>query len=340
MQSSRGELLKVRASTLDDLLRGVFDRLTRRGRETSPNKGRAFEITGVVLELTNPRARLSRTEARNVLFGCLGELLWYLAGDDSLAFIRYYLPNYDADSNGVPTLRAAYGPRLKGPRRDLLGWVVRHLRQKPESRRAVIPIYSVKDTVTSHPEVPCTCTLQFLLRRNRLELLTHMRSNDAFTGLPNDVFAFTMMQEMVARALNVEIGEYKHLVGSLHLYESDRLRAERFLAEGWQKKAYMPSMPFGDQFDNLKTLLRIEKALRSGKNVRIPDDLPEYWQDIAQLLRIHREATVHTPSSRAISRLKKEMHSGVYEPYIDSKYRGAKHKEESAPPPEGFLFAL
>ena len=59
-----------------------------------------------------------------------------------------------------------------------------------------------------------------------------MRSNDAFKGLPHDVFCFTMLQEIFARTLGVHVGVYKHAVGSLHLYDKDRQKANQYLKEG------------------------------------------------------------------------------------------------------------
>src|SRR5260370_41880706 len=53
-----------------------------------------------------------------------------------------------------------------------------------------------------------------------------MRSNDAWLGLPYDVFTFTRIQAYVAAAVGVEPGRYTHTVGSLHLYERDWERAE------------------------------------------------------------------------------------------------------------------
>ena len=249
--------MKIRASTLDDLLHEVYRRLIKRGKVVTPSKGSALEATGVLIELTNPLARMSRSETRHLLFSCFGELLWYLAGDNTLSFIRYYAPKYPSEGDG-DTLRAAYGPRLRTSDRDQLGWVAEMLRERADTRRAVIPIYSEIDAHSGLLEVPCTCTLQFLLRDRRLELVAHMRSNDAYIGLPHDVFAFTMIQEIVARSLNVEVGPYKHLVGSLHLYEKDRKAAERFLAEGFLTKRSMPPMPLGDQCENISTVLRIE----------------------------------------------------------------------------------
>ena len=74
-----------------------------------------------------------------------------------------------------------------------------------------------------------------------------MRSNDVIKGLPHDIFCFTMLQEMVARMISVDLGIYKHCVGSLHLYDTDKSKAKSFMREGWQStKSAMPPMPDGD----------------------------------------------------------------------------------------------
>jgi thymidylate synthase len=334
-----GPLLKIRASTLDDLLHMAFERVLRTGRVIVPTKGKAFEVSGVLLELTNPRARISRSESRKGLFGYLGELLWYLSGNDRLAFIRYYIPDYPSDGLGIKDVRAAYGPRLRPKGRDYLAWITDMLRANEYSRRAVIPIYREIDSSSGLPEVPCTCTLQFLLRGRRLEMLTHMRSNDAFVGLPGDIFAFTMIQELVARSLGVEIGTYKHQVGSFHLYEKNIDSAGKYLDEGWQPKRPMPLMPLGDQSDNIAEVLRIEKGLRNGKNPITPASLPTYWQDIVQLLRIHQADSRHAPSSE-IRRLQKGMHSDAYRPFIESKQRTAQKRDRERPGYSETLFPL
>ena len=61
--------------------------------------------------------------------------------------------------------------------------------------------------------------MQFIVRCEELHLFVCMRSNDAFMGLPHDVFAFTMLQELVARLIGCELGHYHHFVSSLHLYK-------------------------------------------------------------------------------------------------------------------------
>ena len=53
--------------TLDDLMRAVIVEIREHGDQIRPSKGDAKEVTGVLLELTNPRARLSLTEPGQAL---------------------------------------------------------------------------------------------------------------------------------------------------------------------------------------------------------------------------------------------------------------------------------
>ncbi|MFC5862510.1 thymidylate synthase [Acidicapsa dinghuensis] len=320
--------MKVVAATLDDLLHEVFRRLLATGRPVVASRGPNLEKTGALLELINPRARMSRTESRCLLFSALGELLWYLSGSNDLAFIKYYIPDYPEDGPGISTVRAAYGPRFE----EKIDWVIDALRAKPNSRRIVIPIYEPIDCNLDHAEVPCTCTLQFLLHDDRLELLAHMRSNDAFKGLPGDIFSFTMIQELVGRALGVEIGRYKHFVGSLHLYDEDQQKARNFIDEGWQSKASMPLMPLGDQRPNLGQLLILEEGIRNGLNPETPTALPDYWKNLAYLLKIYRADRDKAPAQR-VRTLRAKMSNLVFAPYIDKRQRSAEKRDAELPRP-------
>ena len=131
-----------------------------------------------------------------------------LAKTNSLEFISYYLSRYQDESEDGRTVYGAYGPRLFKLRGINQINNIRRLLKKRDSRRAVIQLFDAKDIAKRHKDVPCTCTMQFMVRRRRLHLLTNMRSNDAFIGLPHDIFAFTMLQEIMARSLGLELGTY------------------------------------------------------------------------------------------------------------------------------------
>lgn len=306
--------------TLDDVMRYAIEAIQSHGNRIRPGKGSAAELTGVLLEVTNPRARLSRTEARGRPFSCLGELCWYLAGSNDLDFISYYIPRYKAYADGK-VIFGGYGPRLfnwKGL--DQLANVTDLLRKRPDSRRAVVQLFDATDIVEEHQDVPCTCTLQFMLRHNALHMFTSMRSNDAFLGLPHDVFSFTMIQEIVARTLSVELGAYKHAVGSLHLYDPNRDHAQRFLAEGWQSTEMpMPPMPIGDPWPAIRSLLEAESAIRTGDSFEAGriEVLDPYWRDLVRLLQIFRYRK--NKMADKIKALSKEMSSPIYDWFIDKQ---------------------
>lgn len=118
-----------------------------------------------------------------------------------------------------------------------------------------------------------------------------MRSNDAYVGLPHDVFCFTMLQEIIARDLGVEPGPYKHLVGSLHIYETNVAAARQYLSEGWQStQEPMPPMPLGDPWLGISVLLKAERQIRTGMgldDVNL-DGVDPYWADLVRLLQVYR----------------------------------------------------
>ena len=301
-------------------MRAAIDALLADGTRISPNKGPATEVSGVLLELRKPRARLSRTETRGKPFSCLGELCWYLSGRDDTDFITYYLPAYRRSADGNHVF-GAYGPRLfNEDNHDQISNVIRRLQDHPHSRRAVIQLFRASDLVADANNIPCTCSLQFLCRNDRLDMITNMRSNDVILGLPHDIFAFTMLQELIARSLSTELGTYKHVVGSLHLYDSDRDSAMTFLQEGWQSTTQpMPAMPDGDPWTAIGAILEAESALREGQ---LPgsaslERLDPYWADLGHLLaffRAYKDCDIHRAQAT-----RQRVTSQVYWSFLDHK---------------------
>src|SRR5258708_6657720 len=277
----------IKERTLDDLLNKVISKLLKTKNRIKASRGEGTELIGVLLQLTNPRARLSRTEKKGHVFSCVGELLWYLAGSNDVGFIRYYVNRYADESDDGHTIHGAYGPRLfnMDGQHNQIDNVLKLLKTKPSSRRAVIQLFDAEDIATHHKEIPCTCTLQFMVRSGRLHMFTYMRSNDAFFGLAHDVFAFTMLQEIVARSIGIEVGAYKHAVGSLHLYDDHRKDAQQYIGEGFQPRVAMPPMPSGDPWRSIRVLLEAEYKIRNGGLVDSSRlNIAPYWQDFSRLL--------------------------------------------------------
>jgi thymidylate synthase len=281
-------LLALSEASCDDLLRESIEKLITLGEVIHPSKGQARELQGITLELTNPRARLSRSETRGRIFSALGELCWYLSGTNTVEPISYYLSHYRTLGEG-DKVYGGYGPRLFNfDGVNQIEYVIKKLRDHPYSRQAVIQLFDHEDVVRPHKDVPCTCTFQFLVREGGLHLVTHMRSSDAYLGLSHDIFSFTMIQEIVAKSIGASLGSYIHMVGSFHLYEINIAKAEAFLAEGWQSGEYhMPEMPSSDPWPGIAHLLSVESSLRNGNDPAaiVLSDEP-YWADLERVLVI------------------------------------------------------
>jgi len=315
--------MEIKGNSLDDILYDVFKKLVKARGTISPSKGKAREIIGAHLLLKNPRARFSRTESRATLFSCLGELLWYLSGRNDLEFIRHFIPRYTDYSDDGVTLYGAYGPRIFGGEPEGHWYkIAQALSKKVDSRQAVIPIYQPADVDAVTKDLPCTCTMQFFRREKLLHMQVHMRSNDVYLGLPHDIFAFTMMQEIMAATIGCGIGEYHHSVGSLHMYDTDRDKAVMFLDEGWQSTIPMPAMPVGDQASAIAWLMNIDGCIRSNKTSDINWEFaPAYWRDIGRILII--QDLLHRRNMRGVAEQRRLMTTDVYESFL-------RRKEETA----------
>ncbi len=312
----------ISVETIDDLMRSIYEAIKSYGKLVETSKGRTIELTGMLLQINNPRARLSRTETRGRPFSCLGELCWYLAGSNSANFITYYIPEYIKDSGG-DVIYGAYGPRFFRWRGlDQMKNITELLENRPNARRAVIQLFDSKDLIGNHKDIPCTCILQVLIRNYKLDMITYMRSNDIYKGLPHDIFSFTMIQEIFARILSIDVGVYKHLVGSIHLYEENNGVMEQFMNEGFQSTLLpMPQMPIADPRPAIKILLQAESSIRNGKDF---DEfrfrqLDPYWADLIRMLKIYNY--LGSKKYEKVYELRQKMHSTTYNTFIDNKLR-------------------
>ncbi|GAB2537640.1 thymidylate synthase [Nocardia heshunensis] len=266
----------------------------------APRGQHSREILGVTYRLANPRERIVRVPERrtNIVFN-FAEALWYLSGSNSLDFIEHYAPSIGQYSADGRTLRGtAYGPRIfhsGAAGFDQWSSVVSTLRADPDSKRALIQIFAPEELlVADNIDVACTIGLQYFVREGRLHSIAFMRANDAYRGTVSDVFSFTLLQEVLARQLDLELGGYTHVAGSYHLYAVDDLRADEVLAHS-DSKAYgeaFPAMPTGDNWPAIRAVLELEGLLRSNRiRLRRSDigslGLPHYWMQIVILFALY-----------------------------------------------------
>jgi thymidylate synthase len=200
--------------------------------------------------------------------------------------------------------------------RNVLVLLLKH----PSSRKAVIQLFNAEDIADKHKEVPCTTTLQFLRRDEKIEMIVTMRSNDAYLGFPHDVFCFTMLQEVVARTLGCDVGPYRHFVGSMHLYDWDRAEAQKLVDERFQNQIEMPSMPVGTPWPALDAVLNAEARIRAKETFDANAlGVDPYWADLIRILQIF-----WSKDRKRIEKLRDGMSFTKYKPYIAKRMATAK----------------
>ncbi|PEY73228.1 thymidylate synthase [Bacillus thuringiensis] len=279
----------IEAQTMDDIQRKVVQLLLEKGRRVKPRGQWIREITGFSFRLLNPRNRLIYSHARKInLMFAIGEMCWYLRGANELEIIKYYNRRYPQFSDDNVSLHGAYGVRLFTDKlTNFVQWnrVYEMLKEDPDTRQAVMHIHMPHDMITESRDIPCTCYIQFFIRDEKLECIVNMRSNDIIWGTSYDVFSFTMMQEIMAKQLGIEVGPYTHFAGSMHVYEHHLEMAKQIAEEPPYEMFEMPVMPL-KPWDGIKELLRTESELRTtGMTENIPSDL--YWRELTTCLEAH-----------------------------------------------------
>lgn len=275
-------------NSIDEIQHWVLSSLLENGEETSPRGMKTLELFPISFKLVNPRSRCVLNSARKWSFPlAIGEFCWHVSGSDDLSFIEYYIPRWREFSDDSEKVRGScYGYRIfnsQGRKHSQWERLVKLLKSDLQSRRAILQFSEPELNLSvESKDVPCTSTIQFLVRNNKVHAIVYMRSNDAIWGLPYDIFLFTMLQELLACELNLELGEYTHIVGSLHIYERHYRLAQRIIENPTQEVYEMTVMT---NHQELTHFLVAEEILRLQNKQPLPQiTLSEYWRDLYKVL--------------------------------------------------------
>lgn len=288
----------IKGSDINEIQLELFKLLKENGESVFVRNFNTIEVFPVTIHLTNIRNRCTTLSERNWnLVFALGELGWHMNGSNDLNYIQYYSKNWDSISEDREHItESCYGAKMFKQSKDWIN-LVSELKNDINSRRAVINLYSSENTLgINKSDVACTLSLQFLVRKGKLDLIVTMRSNDVIWGFPNDVFFFTMLQEYLAITLDIQIGEYYHQVASMHIYERHFSILEKTIINPDYFKFSMPKM---ENIKELDSFLRTEEKLRQGKTTIDKVD-SSYWQELADILRLRSPNLTNSAKERII----------------------------------------
>ena len=224
----------INAQGVNDALRkGVKLFSLRAGfREQDSRNGPTLEAIGpVVTVYQRPWERVLLYPSRDANpFFHLVEAIWMMAGSNDLKQLTYFNSGMSKFSDDGETLNGAYGYRwfqhfdrlgaIDRPEYDQVEKVIEVLQKDPESRRAVLQMWDARsDLDSSSKDIPCNTNIYFKIRNQKLQMTVCNRSNDMIWGAYGaNAVHMSVLQEYVAKALNVEMGEYYQFSDSFHVY--------------------------------------------------------------------------------------------------------------------------
>ncbi len=300
---------------LNELWRETIQRIIVEGDKLDSRAGQTKELLGFQATLTDPLKNILLgfpTRKFSLSYAC-AEVLWYLSMTNEIEMMEAYAPsykNYAEDGKAY----GAYGHRWKNSpgfiKEDTIFFhpngsnqleaVIRLLKEKPNTRQAIMTMWDSGDLLHAilgdHKDLPCTLTLKFFVRDGKLTLIADMRSNDAWLGLPYDIFCFTTLQRIIANELNLKLGRYIHQAGSEHIYEhkvgkiNQILRWTNHGMPDYTEGSFLNNNPYiGDYLNNdpcpsLK--YKIETALEMERMIRNKDHITTNYGDNEKLLKL------------------------------------------------------
>ncbi len=164
------------------------------------------------------------------------ELIWFLAGDTNIAYLRRRgVSIWDewADANG--DLGPVYGKQWRswaapdGRSIDQMAWVVEEIRRNPDSRRLIVSAWNVAELAQMALQ-PCHTMFQFYVADGRLSCQLYQRSADIFLGVPFNIASYALLTHMVAQVTDLAPGDFVHTLGDAHLYSNHVAQAREQLA--------------------------------------------------------------------------------------------------------------
>lgn len=294
-------------NTIDEAQIFILEELFSQGEFVTTRGLKTLELCNINFSLTNPLNRDTVNIARKwKLPLAIGEFAWHVSGSNNVDFITYYAREWkNFSDDGKMITQSCYGHKIF--KKDIYGesqWdrLIKLLKKDKFSRRAVLDLYESDSGIDYFAkDIACVCTVQFLIRKEKLDVIVNMRSNDIIWGLPYDVYLFTMLQELLSLELCVELGNYYHNVGSMHIYERHFELAKRMLNE----RNFEPNSSKMEDLSGLKIFLDYEGKIRT-KSVSAFEienlTINQYWKNLLSHLLAYniREAQIANKSIAAI----------------------------------------
>ncbi len=154
------------------------------------------------------------------------ELIWFLKGSTNVKYLQdngVRIWNEWAKEDGE--LGPIYGyqwrswPTANGEYIDQIKQVIDAIKNNPDSRRHIVSAWNVGQ-LEEMQLPPCHILFQFYVANGKLSCQLYQRSADLFLGVPFNIASYALLTMMVAQATELELGDFVHTLGDVHIYKN------------------------------------------------------------------------------------------------------------------------
>ena len=199
---------------LKDILENGTDKSDRTGTGTKSLFGYQLRFD---LSKGFPLVTTKKTHLKSIIH----ELLWFLKGDTNIKYLNdngVNIWNEWADENGE--LGSIYGKQWTDWNGiNQIKELINQIKHNQDSRRLIVSAWNVSE-LPNMALAPCHTLFQFYVADGKLSLQLYQRSGDAFLGVPFNIASYSLLLMMVAQVCNLEVGDFIHTFGDVHIYNN------------------------------------------------------------------------------------------------------------------------
>ncbi len=206
-----------------DLLRRVLEQGTRKTDRTGTG---TLSVFGHQMRFDLQQGFPLVTTKKLHLKSIIHELLWFLAGDTNIAYLKANgVSIWDEWADAEGELGPVYGRQWRswakpdGGTVDQIRWLLDEIKRNPDSRRLVITAWNPAD-LDKMALAPCHCLFQFYVVEGKLSCQLYQRSADIFLGVPFNIASYALLTHMVAQVCGLQVGDFIHSFGDAHVYSN------------------------------------------------------------------------------------------------------------------------
>jgi len=206
-----------------DLVQYIFDHGTDKSDRTGTG---TISVFGYQMRFDLSAGFPLLTTKKLHLKSIIHELLWFLMGESNIKYLQDHgvrIWNEWADETG--DLGPVYGYQWRSWRAadsssiDQISDVINQIKQEPDSRRMIVSAWNVGE-IKDMALPPCHLLFQFYVADGRLSCQLYQRSADVFLGVPFNIASYSLLTMMVAQVCNLQLGDFVHTLGDVHLYRN------------------------------------------------------------------------------------------------------------------------